>query len=70
MGEMDEELMVWIVLFDVSVEVGCMRFISGSYKNVIVMYEDIFDEDNFLLCGQEIVGIDEMKVEYGFLKSG
>ncbi len=70
MGETDEEVTAWLALSDVSVEAGCMRFISGSHKGGIAPHADTFAEANLLSRGQEIAGVDEGKAVPGPLKPG
>ncbi|MCP4874259.1 MAG: phytanoyl-CoA dioxygenase family protein, partial [Gammaproteobacteria bacterium] len=44
LGETDDEITAWIALSDVSVELGCMRFIPGSHQHELLPHHDSFIE--------------------------
>lgn len=48
------EITCWVALSDASVASGCMQFVAGSHKQLLVPHQDTFDEDNLLSRGQEV----------------
>ena len=48
------EITCWVALSDASVASGCMQFVAGSHKQLLVPHQDTFDADNLLSRGQEI----------------
>ena len=66
-----EETTCWVVLSDVSVASGAMKFVAGSHKQNIVDHVDTFSDDNLLSRGQEIaVDVNEEDAVAGELKPG
>jgi ectoine hydroxylase-related dioxygenase (phytanoyl-CoA dioxygenase family) len=71
LGETDEELTAWIALSPASEASGCMRFLPGSHKQLIVAHRDTFAADNLLSRGQEIaVEVDEAETVLAALEPG
>ena len=71
MGETDHEVTAWLALSPATPESGCMRFVPGSHKRLIVDHTDTFAEGNLLSRGQEIaVEVDEDEAVVAALQPG
>jgi non-haem Fe2+, alpha-ketoglutarate-dependent halogenase len=51
----------WLALSPASESSGCMRVLPGSHLGTPMRHDDLYNEDNLLTRGQEIIGIDESK---------
>lgn len=49
-----EETTLWFAFSPASIDSGCMKFVPGSHKELIVPHVDTFSENNLLSRGQEI----------------
>lgn len=49
-----EETTLWFAFSPASIKSGCMKFVPGSHKELIVPHIDTFSENNLLSRGQEI----------------
>lgn len=66
-----EETTLWVALSPTTQQSGCMRFIPGSHRELIVPHADSFAADNLLTRGQEIqVEVDEDAAVDVVLKPG
>ncbi len=66
-----KEVTCWLAVSSARKKAGCMKFIPGSHKNVIVPHNDTFDENNLLTRGQEIsVEVNENEAVYAELDPG
>ena len=66
-----KEVTCWLAVSSARKKAGCMKFIPGSHKNVIVPHNDTFDENNLLTRGQEIsVEVNENEAVYAELEPG
>jgi len=71
MGHTDHEVTAWIALSEVTEANGCMRYVAGSHKNLVVDHVDRPVENAMLSRGQEIaVDIDEKDATPVVLKPG
>ena len=57
----DDQVSMWLALSPATKESGCMRMIPGSHTDGVKIHEITDDDDNVLLQGQTIKGIDESK---------
>lgn len=57
----DDQVSMWLALSPATAESGCMRMIPGSHKDGVYKHEATDDENNVLLQGQTIQGVDESK---------
>ena len=65
------QVSAWIALSDVTIEAGCMQFVSGSHQGRMHEHRDTYDEHNVLTRGQEaIVDIDPGSIVHVALKPG
>jgi non-heme Fe2+,alpha-ketoglutarate-dependent halogenase len=51
----------WLALSPASESSGCMRVMPGSHLEEPMVHQDLYNDDNLLTRGQEIVDIDESK---------
>ncbi len=66
----EDEVTAWIALSPATKQSGCMRFVSGSHRQV-VDHNDTYDEKNLLTRGQELaVEVDEADAVDGELQPG
>ena len=49
----------WLALSPASVESGCMKVMPGSHLGEPMRHQDLYNEDNLLTRGQEIIDVDE-----------
>lgn len=63
-------LNVWYAFSPSTVESGCMRFIPGTHRVGQLDHEETFAEDNLLVKGQTINGIDDSKAVDVVLQPG
>ena len=50
---------VWYAFSPSNVDSGCMRFVPGSHRGDILDHDETFGENNLLMNGQTIHGIDD-----------
>lgn len=60
----------WLALSPASEESGCMRVIPGSPRGAPMPHEDLYNDDNLLTRGQEIIDIDESQAVSMPLQTG
>jgi len=51
----------WLALSPASESSGCMRVLPGSHLDTPMSHQDLYDDDNLLTRGQEIIDMDESK---------
>lgn len=66
----DDQVTLWLALSPATAESGCMRMIPGSHKNGVHKHEVTHDENNVLLQGQTVRGIDESEAVMCQLNTG
>ena len=66
----DDQVTLWLALSPATEVSGCMRMIPGSHKHGVYKHEATDDENNVLLQGQTIKGVDEEKALMCPLKTG
>ena len=66
----DDQVALWLALSPAMEESGCMRMIPGSHKNGMHQHETTEDENNVLLQGQTVSGIDESSAQMAPLAPG
>ena len=60
----------WLALSPASEASGCMRVMSGSHLEEPMIHTDLYNNDNLLTRGQEIVDIDDSQAVSMPLKTG
>ena len=60
----------WLALSPASEASGCMRVMPGSHLKEPMIHKDLYDDDNLLTRGQEIVDVDESKAVSMPLQTG
>ena len=66
----DDQVSMWLALSPATAQSGCMRMVPGSHKDGVYKHVPTEDENNVLLQGQTIFGIDEDKSVMCPLKPG
>jgi non-heme Fe2+,alpha-ketoglutarate-dependent halogenase len=54
-----ELVTAWLALSPASENSGCMKVMPGSHLSAALVHKDLYNDDNLLTRGQEIVDIDE-----------
>jgi non-heme Fe2+,alpha-ketoglutarate-dependent halogenase len=60
----------WLALSPASEDSGCMQVMPGSHLEAPMAHKDLYNDDNLLTRGQEIVDIDDSKAVSMPLKTG
>jgi len=60
----------WLALSPASEDSGCMRVMPGSHLDAPMAHKDLYNDDNLLTRGQEIIDIDDSKAVSMPLKTG
>ena len=60
----------WLALSPASEDSGCMQVMPGSHLEAPMAHRDLYNDDNLLTRGQEIVDIDDSKAVSMPLKTG
>ncbi|MTI08241.1 phytanoyl-CoA dioxygenase family protein [Curvivirga aplysinae] len=66
----DDQVSAWLALSPATMESGCMRMIPGSHLGGKREHQLIEDENNVLLNGQNVIGVDEKAAVYCPLSPG
>ena len=66
----DDQVTLWLALSPATEESGCMRMIPGSHKGGVHQHDTTNDENNVLLQGQTVLGVDESKAVIAPLAAG
>lgn len=65
-----ETATAWFAFSDSTVEAGCMRYIPGTHRSGLIEHDETWGEDNLLMRGQTIHGVDEAAAVDVVLKAG
>ncbi len=60
----------WLALSPASEDSGCMQVMPGSHLEAPMVHQDLYNDNNLLTRGQEIVDIDETRAASMPLKTG
>ncbi|MGC6529484.1 MAG: phytanoyl-CoA dioxygenase family protein [Candidatus Puniceispirillaceae bacterium] len=66
----DDQVTMWLALSPANEKSGCMRMIPGSHKGGMHQHQETNDDDNVLLQGQTVHGIDESQARLCPLAAG
>ncbi|WP_171236209.1 phytanoyl-CoA dioxygenase family protein [Ruegeria sp. HKCCA6837] len=66
----DDQVSAWLALSPADEESGCMRMLPGSHANGVISHETTEDDDNVLLQGQTVLGVDESQAKLCPLRPG
>jgi ectoine hydroxylase-related dioxygenase (phytanoyl-CoA dioxygenase family) len=66
----DAQVSMWLALSPATAASGCMRMVPGSHKNGVFEHDAKTDENNVLLQGQTVPGVDEARAVMCPLQSG
>jgi len=66
----DDQVSMWLALSPATVETGCMRMLPGSHLEGRQKHATTEDDNNVLLQGQTVQGIDESKTTLCPLRPG
>ena len=66
----DAQVSMWLALSPATAASGCMRMIPGSHKDGVFEHDTSPDDDNVLLQGQTVLGVDEARAAMCPLQPG